>query len=406
VRWLPSDPLAIQEREALGVAVTAAVERGLEVVFATYPYPPAELAIATPAGYGAWLTALAGTFPQVRQYVVGNEPNQPAFFRPQFGRGGVNASAALFGRYLAAGYDALKAVDPGIKVIGVGLSPRGNDRPAAKSNISTSPVRFLVALGAWYRSSGRTLALMDGFSFHPYPNLATDPLERGYPWPNIGFANLDLLKQTLWDAFDGTPQPTTVEGLRLHLDEVGWQVDTSELFGYSGSENVAVTDENTQAAIYRELATRALCDADIAELNFFGFYDDALRTGFQAALHRADGTPRPALDAVKEVLAGGEAGCLIPLAPWVPARAVIGVKRPLITRVPGAFDVEVRANEGATALVCVFPGVCGGGAAPEQAGQAASSAAGTRRGNCRPAARRRGQRGARQPHLALELKRP
>ena len=67
---------------------------------------------------------------------------------------------------------------------------------------------------------------MDAFSFHPYPNEATDPLERGYAWPNAGFANLDRLKQALWDAFHGTAQPTTVEGLRLHLDEVGWQVDT------------------------------------------------------------------------------------------------------------------------------------------------------------------------------------
>jgi hypothetical protein len=122
----------------------------------------------------------------VRQYVVGNEPNQPAFFRPQFAKG-KQASARRFGPYLAAGYDALKAVDPAITVVGVGLSPRGNDRPAARSNVSTSPVRFLAALGAWYRASKRTRPLMDGFSFHPYPNRATDPLERGYPWPNAGF---------------------------------------------------------------------------------------------------------------------------------------------------------------------------------------------------------------------------
>ena len=42
---------------------------------------------------------------------------------------------------------------------------------------------------------------MDAFSFHPYPNEATDPLERGYAWPNAGFANLDRLKQ----AAVGTP---------------------------------------------------------------------------------------------------------------------------------------------------------------------------------------------------------
>ena len=72
-----------------------------------------------------------------------NEPNQPAFLRPQFGPSGANVSAAVAGAFLAAGYDALKAVDPTIVVIGLGLSPRGNDRPTAPSNVSTSPVRFL-----------------------------------------------------------------------------------------------------------------------------------------------------------------------------------------------------------------------------------------------------------------------
>ena len=36
-------------------------------------------------------------------------------------------------------YDALKAVDPGINVIGVGLSPRGNDNPRASGNVSRLP---------------------------------------------------------------------------------------------------------------------------------------------------------------------------------------------------------------------------------------------------------------------------
>ncbi len=101
--------------------------------------------------------------------MIGNEPNQPAFWRPQFSRSGAVLSAPAFGRYLAAAYDALKEVDTGITVVGVGLSPRGNDNALARSNVSTSPVRFLAALGAWYRSSGRKLPLMDGLSLPPLP---------------------------------------------------------------------------------------------------------------------------------------------------------------------------------------------------------------------------------------------
>ena len=66
---------------------------------------------ATPQAFADWLTLVATRYPQVRQFVVGNEPNQPAFWRPQFGAGGRNVSAAGFGAFLATAYDALKGHD-------------------------------------------------------------------------------------------------------------------------------------------------------------------------------------------------------------------------------------------------------------------------------------------------------
>ncbi len=356
VRWLPSDPLALGERPVLDLTVAAARRAGLEVVFATYPYPPREIqsGLARPAAYGAWLAELARAYPEVRQFVVGNEPNQPAFWRPQFSRS-VQRSARAFGPFLAAGYDALEAVDPDLTVVGVGLSPRGNDRPRARSNVSTSPVRFLAALGRWYRASGRDRPLMDGFSFHPYPNIATDPLQRGYTWPNAGFVNLARIKQALWDAFAGTKQPTTREGLRLYLDEVGWQVETEAHEGYLGSENVPVTDEASQAAIYGELVRRAMCDPDVAQVNVFGFRDDGLRTGFQAGLQRADGTPRPSAAVIRDALA--EPTCSFGgLGRWRPARTVLGAKPPRVSVARGMVAVELRAGEGAVARACLLSG--------------------------------------------------
>ena len=355
VRFKPSEPLLIQDKQLLDLTVPKALDAGIRVVFAVYPYPPREIeaGLGSPALFGAYVSTLARAYPQVRQFVIGNEPNQPAFWRPQFDRRGANASAALFGRYLAAGYDALKTVDPGLEVVGIGLSPRGNDKPKAKSNVSTSPIRFLRALGAWYRKSGRLRPLMDGFSFHPYPNRATDPLDRGYGWPNAGFVNLDRMKQALWDAFHGTPQPTTVSGLGLHLDEVGWQVDTRARIGYHGVENVPVTDELTQAAIYAELIRRAACDPDVVEVSFFGFRDDGLRTGFQAALHRADGTPRPAASAVQEAIAETADGCAGEEVLWEPAFEVAGVQVGLGDVSAAGVSARVRAGEDAQARVCV-----------------------------------------------------
>lgn len=338
VRWRPSDPLGLGERPLLDLTVAAAQSAGVAVVFAVYPYPPREVesGTASPEAFGAWLGELAQLYPAVRQYVVGNEPNQPAFWRPQF-RDGRQSSARTFGPFLAAGYDALKAVDPALTVVGVGLSPRGNDRPTARSNVSTSPIRFLAALGAWYRQSGRTRPLMDGLSFHPYPNAATDPLDRGYAWPNAGFVDLDRIKQAFWDAFAGTAQPTTVDGLRLYLDEVGWQVDTAGRTGYVGAENVRVTDEGTQAAIYGTLVRRAACDPDVAQVNIFGFHDDAQRTGFQAGLYRVDGTARASADAVRAAIAAP--GCTDGVgATWQPTRNVPGAQGPVVSVRRGARD--------------------------------------------------------------------
>ena len=156
-----------------------------------------------------------------------NEPNQPAFLRPQFGPAGTNVSAATGGRVPRGGVRRAQGRRPGDPVIGLGLSPRGNDRPTrAEQRLDLAgavPRRARRLVSA----SGRTRPMMDGLSFHPYPNQATDSLERGYRWPNAGFANLDRIKQAIWDAFRGTAQPTTANGLKLYLDEVGWQVDTS-----------------------------------------------------------------------------------------------------------------------------------------------------------------------------------
>ena len=196
---------------------------------------------------------------------------------------------------------------------------------------------------------------MDGLSFHPYPNAATDPLDRGYPWPNAGFVDLARIKQAAWDAFAGTAQPTTVDGLRLYLDEVGWQVDTTGRTGYAGAENVAVTDEASQAVVYGELVRRAACDPDVAQVNVFGFRDDALRTGFQAGLFRADGSPRPAADAVRAAVA--EPGCAAATgAAWRPSKTVLGAKPPVVKVTPTAITVDVTAIEAASARVCLLPG--------------------------------------------------
>ncbi len=247
-------------------------------------------------------------------FIVGNEPNLNTFWRPQ-GDGTRVLSGAGFGPFLAAGYDALKGKSTGITVLGVGSSPRGDRAPQAAGK--SSPVHFLDSLGDWYRASGRPVPLMDGFSYHPYPNPSdfSVPFTFTYGWPNAGIQELPRIKQALFDAFNGTPQPTTLQGLKLYLDEVGWQVDTNGNGAYEGSENVRVTSEETQAAIYADMVRFVSCDPDVAQLNFFGYYDERNRAGWQSALRRADGSERPANAAVRSAIA---AGCTTGIRSWSP----------------------------------------------------------------------------------------
>ena len=196
INWSPAAATTIAGQDEIASWLPQAQVSGTRVVFAIGPQSPKDLYTdSAKAQFVAFVQQVARTFPTVKDFVIGNEPNQPRFWAPQFNGAGQALSAASYLPVLAGSYDALKTVDPSITVIGVGLSPRGNDQPHAKDNRSRSPVRFLHDLGVAYRASGRTKPLMDEFAFHPYPAHNTDSPEVGYTWPNAGLANLARIKQ-------------------------------------------------------------------------------------------------------------------------------------------------------------------------------------------------------------------
>ncbi len=357
VLWDPAHPDVIADRGFLEHSLPVAHANDVEVVFDVYPAKARALADdpAAPAAFAAFVSKLAQTFPAVRRYIVMNECNQPRFLQPQFAGTHV-VSAAICGQALAAAYDALKAVDPEIQVWGIGLSPRGNDNPSAPSNVSTSPVRFLAALGRWYRSSGRALPLMDGFAFHPYPNSNTDPFERGYAWPKIGAVNLDRLYQAFWDAFHDSPQPTFAESgddpetpsIPLSLNEVGVQVDTAGIPGYTGNENIAAIDPVSQALWYADLIALAACDPHVESLTFFHLVDEPDRIGFQSGLFGLGYDRRPAADVVQSA----SRTCTGQERTWWHTDEVVGVRASF--RGGRTLSYEASATEDARYTVGVF----------------------------------------------------
>jgi hypothetical protein len=370
IPWDPETPTTIQRQEALEFYVSYASVRGIRVVFAVAPAKAGAITSNPNAltQYVAFLELLARTFPSVKDYVIGNEPNQPRFWQPQFSRRGQPLAPAAYYSLLARSYDALKAIDQSITVIGVGLSPRGNDQPKARDNVSISPVRFISGLGKAYRRARRQRPIMDELGFHPYPDRDTDSLAKGYRWPNAGVYNLNRIKQAFWDAFHGTRQPTFGEGtargrIAFRLDELGWQVRIApgSAAAYHGRESVRTTTEAQQSAIYGQAIRYLACDASVRSVFFFLLRDEPDLERWQAGLVRADGTPRPSFASVKAGIAQTGGRCTGRRRSWRHSTSVAGAKvrfprKRVLPAQRRTLGVVANAEEDATVEVGLYRG--------------------------------------------------
>src|SRR5215207_5929443 len=366
ILWDPDRPLAVLDQGFLDRSLPVAAAKGIRVVLHVYPLGPTAITTKPDAAadFAAFLAKLAKAYPQVREYVVGNEPNQPRFWRPQYSPAGGALAASAYVDLLAKSYDALKDVDPAIRVIGLGLSGRGNDIPFATSNASTSPVRFLRDLGAAYRASGRTLPLMDELGLHLYPRSDRDSVLAGDRWPRAGIVNLARIKQAFWDGFAGTGQPTVEDGLKLRIDEIGWQatVPAGSRDAYHGRETAAATSEKAQAANYAKLIAIAACDRSISALYILHLRDDADLERYQSGIRRADGSARPAYAAVKAAVGRAQNGCAGGrYVGWghatrvLGSRAQFGLGKGQASKLRKSWGFNVTAAEEASYVAAIFP---------------------------------------------------
>lgn len=365
----PSEPRTIQEKPFLDRSISRAAAAGIDVVFSVYPHRPRALASHTDArvaAFGSYLALLARTYPSVRKFIVLNEPNEGYFFAPQF-RKRRNVSAAVAFKALATGYDRLKAVDAGITVVGLGLSPDGN------GTTSTAPVRFIEALGDAYRASGRRKPIMDELAFHVHPrDSRTFDEKTHFRWPNVGPADLNRLEQAVWDAFHGTAQPTFAEAgggavsgraqqraLRFELAEVAIQVRIlpSLASDYTYSENVPVADEARQAKAYPSLLRHFACDPAVADVLLFLLIDQQDLRRYQSGLLRIDGSKRPSYDSVRRAIP--QLGNCAARRKWRHTERVTGARvvfgnATSVRASQTVFGVSATAGEDATAKAGLF----------------------------------------------------
>jgi hypothetical protein len=380
LRWDETAPDAIADRDLIDAAIAKARISGVSVELDIYPLHSQAFTSgarcapsSNPESCGStsrirqfadWASSVARAFPSVREFVVMNECNQPLFVNPQWNAAGENQSAAICGRALAAAYDALKSVSADIHVWGIGLSPRGNDRPDAASNSSTTPVTFLGALGEWWRAfvkkTGRTAPLMDGFDFHPYPVPQSQPFAKGYAdVRSASVSNLPRIYQAFFGAFSGTPQRTIGQqrggGLPVSLNETGVQTETIGKSGYHGSEVSSSSaggvfgdwaTEAYQATWYVQMLNLVACDPNVEVVNIFHLIDEASLAGWQSGLYFADQTAKRSAASVRDWIArtGGE--CPAKPTAWTPSKPLTPPQKP---KASTKLSVKAKPKAGANA---------------------------------------------------------
>ena len=129
----------------------------------------------------------------------------------------------------------MKAVQPGLQVIGGAVSPRGGDDPDS-ARLTHSPTTFIADLGLAYRATGRTTPIMDAFGFHPYGDNSSQSPTFAHPnTTRIGLADYGKLVALLGTAFDGTAQAGST--LPILYDEYGVesQIPAAKAALYSGA---------------------------------------------------------------------------------------------------------------------------------------------------------------------------
>ncbi|MBA2360353.1 MAG: hypothetical protein H0V79_05335, partial [Actinobacteria bacterium] len=300
---------------------------GLNVVLAVYSF--GTNAPQTDVGRGeycAYVRDALTRLPSVRDVVIWNEPNKSLFWSPQLAGNGAAASPVAYEALLARCYDVLHASFADVNVIGLALSPAGNDDAG-----SHSPGAFIRAVGEAYRASGRARPLLDTVGHHAYGVTAQErPWRKHVGSKVLSQGDWNKLMYNLWLAFGGTAQAIPgAGGVGIWYMEGGSQtaIDAGKEAVYSGVENVAVIpdyaggepdapppaevsvapDQYTQV---RDSIRLAACQPYVAAYFNFLLFDEPRLAGWQSGAFWADRTPKDSVPGFRQAISEANAAAV------------------------------------------------------------------------------------------------
>jgi hypothetical protein len=300
----------------------AASARGIQPVVSIYNqsgmWTPAD--DASRRQFAQFAVTVVRELPWVTTFIVGNEPNSNVYWRPQ------STAAAAYEALLAGTYDAIKAVRPGVTVVGGALASRGN----------TAPATFIQELGAAYRASGRTAPIMDVFDEHVYADNSTLPPSMPHGGPTVASGDYRKLVALLGKAFDGTAQRGSTLPIVYGEFGVDTAVPSAKASLYTGAETSKVVDEATQARYEVEALRLAYCAPTVVGLYSFHVVDEANLAGWQSGPFYVDGTPKSSFGPIRDAIAAAHAGTLARCPDTTP---------PTVTMQVGAAGLTVNASD-------------------------------------------------------------
>jgi hypothetical protein len=250
------------------------------------------------ADFAAYVTSLLRDAPEIRDVIVGNEPNLNRFWLPQFDADGANVAAPAYLALLIEVYDAVERGSPDVRVWGGALAPRGIDRPGTGRD-THSPTAFIEDLGEAFRVSGRDEPPMDGFAYHPYPlSSSVPPDEPTNPESSqILMADYEEKLRPLLDEAFGPGLPVLYSELGVETE-----IPAAKRSLYEGEEPGQPVDEATQADYYRRAIELAACQEGVEGLLLFHSQDEPSLVGFQSGVHYVDGSPKESLEPVRDAI--------------------------------------------------------------------------------------------------------
>ena len=295
-----------------------------------------------PGMFGEFVRAVGLQFPQVKRWSLWNEPNQPGWLSPQFGRvrGAVVPVAADVYRSLArSAISGLRASGHGGDQILLGETAPVGRTTGSLARRPAAPEFFLRELfcldargrklrGATAKARGcarfRRLAVT-GYAHHPYGRSAsTAPSARVAPG-EIGILTSRRLKKVLDQAARAGRIPRR---LPIFYTEHGFQSRPPEPVGVTLARQATYINQSDWVA-FRDRRIRSVAQ--------YKLVDDPDLGGFQTGLRFASGEAKPSYDAYR-----------LPI--WVSRQGsrlrVYGQVRPAAAGAAGAVEIQAAPRRG------------------------------------------------------------